>query len=96
MALTRGALLISNPGEIGEENYANGVYVDIKNYQQHLTSAVGGAWETSEIQHLDRPARATVRWWLNAFSLYDYVPLPSHRFSGFEVTLEKRSWLAVC
>jgi len=73
MAMTRRALLISNPGEVGEENYCKGVYVDIKNYQRLMTSSVGGAWELGEIQHLDRPSRADVRWWLKAFSVHDYV-----------------------
>ena len=55
MPITRRALLIANPGEVGDEDYCKGVYVDIKNYQQHLTSAEGGAWDGGEIQYLNRP-----------------------------------------
>lgn len=73
MAITRRALLISNPGETGQENYCKGVYVDIKNYQRLLTSSEGGAWEESEIKHLDRPTASDVRAWLTIFSVYDYV-----------------------
>lgn len=73
MPITRRALLISNPGETGAENYCKGVYVDIKNYQQLLTSPVGGAWEAGEIKHLDRPSVHDVRTWIGIFSGYDYV-----------------------
>ena len=72
MAITRKALLISNPGEAGQENYCKGVYVDIDNYRRLLTSAEGGAWEDSEITVLDRPMAATVRVCLVSLSLADY------------------------
>ncbi len=73
MALTRHALLISNPGEIGAENYCKGVYADIRNYKQHLTSAEGGAWEESEIKLLDRPTVVELRNYLKVVSSIDYV-----------------------
>ena len=73
MPITRRALLISNPGEIGQENDCKGVYVDIENYQRLLSSAEGGAWEDNEIKHLDRPSANNVRDWLTIFSTYDYA-----------------------
>lgn len=74
MAITRRALLISNPGEIGAENYCKGVYVDIKNYMRFLMSPQGGAWKwPEEIKHLDRPSAQEVRDWLARFSYEDYV-----------------------
>lgn len=73
MPITKRALLISNPGEAGAENYCKGVYADIKNYQRLLTSSEGGGWEDGEIRHLDRPTAKNVREWLAIFSTYDYV-----------------------
>lgn len=73
MPITRRALLISNPGEVGAENYCKGVYVDIRNYTQFLLSPQGGAWDSSEIKHLDRPTAQNVRDWLAHFSTHDYV-----------------------
>jgi hypothetical protein len=73
MPITRRALLIANPGEVGDEDYCKGVYVDIKNYQQHLISSEGGAWDGGEIQYLNRPSAADVRMWIAEFSRYDYL-----------------------
>jgi len=64
ITMIKRALLITNPGEKGADNFCRGVYVDVENYRQHLTSAVGGAWEEKEIIHLDRPSVALVRQWL--------------------------------
>ncbi len=71
--MNKKAILISNPGEVGAENYCKGVYVDIKNYQQLLSSAEGGAWEQGDIIHLDRPTAAKVRNWINLVSWHDYT-----------------------
>ena len=73
MPTTRRALLISNPGEKGAENYCKGVYVDVKNFTQFLSSSEGGAWDIStEIKHLDRPSVSIVRLWLALYSTADY------------------------
>lgn len=48
-------LIISNPGEIGAENYCEGVNQDVIRYREFFMSIAGGAWEASEIQLLDRP-----------------------------------------
>jgi len=73
MPITRRALLISNPGEAGKENYCKGVYVDIRNYQRLMTSAEGGAWEDREVIHMDRPNAKDVRDMVTAISPRDYV-----------------------
>lgn len=73
MSLTRCALLISNPGERDSENYCKGVYVDVANYKRVLTSSEGGAWDTTEIQHFDRPSITAVTQWINESNAYDYV-----------------------
>ena len=71
--LTRKTLIISNPGEQGAENYCQGVYVDVENYKQYLCSALGGAWNTWEIEHLDRPATWDVTAKINSMALTDYT-----------------------
>lgn len=73
MTITRRALLISNPGEKGEENYCEGVYTDIANYKRLLLSPVGGWWSESEIEHLDKPTVSEVKNKITALSTHDYV-----------------------
>lgn len=72
MSVTRQALLISNPGETGQENYCKGVYVDVRQYSAILCSAHGGAWRQDEILHLDRPSKVQVREAVKALSGVDY------------------------
>ena len=43
--MTRKALIISNPGELGAENYCEGVKKDVANYKNFLMSAAGGGWD---------------------------------------------------
>lgn len=73
MPITRRALLIANPGEIGDEQYCKGVFVDIKNYLCLLKSPVGGAWEDREIKYLKRPTVAAIKIWLRLYSKIDYL-----------------------
>ena len=73
MPITRRALLISNPGEPGADNYCRGVYVDVRNYNRLMLSPEGGAWEAGEIKHLDRPSSLEVRLWIADCSLHDYA-----------------------
>ena len=40
--MTRKALIISNPGEIGAENYCEGVLKDVENFKNYLQSPKGG------------------------------------------------------
>jgi hypothetical protein len=79
MPITRRALLITSPGEVGDANYCGGVYVDIRNYRALLTSPHGGAWDGretengGEIKTLDKPTAKEVRLWVTDFSQYDYT-----------------------
>lgn len=73
MPVTRRAILVSNPGEVGQANYCKGVYVDIKNYQRLMTSPEGGAWEAPEIIYLDRPTKGDLRAHLVTAASYNYV-----------------------
>jgi len=73
MLTTRRALLIANPGEIGEELYCKGVFKDVENYYRLLRSPEGGAWAPREITYLKRPNRTTVRLWLARVSSISYV-----------------------
>lgn len=72
MSVTRCALLITNPGETGAENYCKGVYVDARSYQRLLLSAYGGAWEQSEIIVRDRPSKAMVQDDVKRLAAYTY------------------------
>jgi hypothetical protein len=56
MALLRKALIITNPGEPGAENYCEGVNKDAQIYRSFLLSAFGGAWNSIEVSTLNRPS----------------------------------------
>ena len=71
---TKRALLISNPGESGDENYCRGVYVDVRNYQRFLASPEGGGWSESEIEPpMDRPTKAGLRLKIAELAGYDFT-----------------------
>lgn len=72
MPLKRRALLISNAGEPGEENYCKGVAVDIANYKRFLQESHGGAWESAEIRHVDRPSEKEVEAEIDVLRLFEY------------------------
>ncbi|HWE97627.1 MAG TPA: caspase family protein [Tepidisphaeraceae bacterium] len=72
MAITRRALLISNPGEVGDEHYCKGVFIDVENYNRFLVAAHGGLWNTWEIIPLERPTTNLVRDQVKALSDVDY------------------------
>ena len=75
----RRALLISNPGEQNAQNYCKCVFVDIDNYKNFLTSALGGGWRTAEIVSLNRPSRKQVDDEIAKMHIYDYTVI---LFSG--------------
>jgi Caspase domain len=58
MALNRKALIIINPGEVGAENYCEGVIKDAAIYKSFMLSGVGGAWRADEIDILKRPSQS--------------------------------------
>jgi hypothetical protein len=71
--MNRHAVIISNPGEVGEENYCAGVLKDVVNYHSFLLSAMGGLWLESEIIEMRRPSVAEVRMKVKGLSVYGYV-----------------------
>jgi hypothetical protein len=72
MNVTRRALLISNPGEDGAENYCRGVFVDIGNYRRLLCAPHGGAWRHDEIAYLHRPSKTELRQAVSGLAPYTY------------------------
>jgi hypothetical protein len=71
--MNRQAIIISNPGEGGEENYCGGVAKDVANYRSFLLSAIGGAWQESEIAEMSRPSVAELRRKIGQLSSSDYA-----------------------
>ena len=58
--MSRKALLIGGPGARGASDYLSGVERDLDNYERFLTSALGGAWSSSEIITLNDPTTSIV------------------------------------
>jgi hypothetical protein len=73
--MKRHAVVISNPGEAGAENYCAGVLKDVQNYRSFLLSAIGGSWRESEIEEMSRPSAAEVRLKVTGLPASDYVLL---------------------
>src|SRR5579863_6503802 len=71
--MNRKAVIISNPGESGAENYCGGVIKDVANYRLLLLSPIGGLWQRSEISEMSRPSIAEVRLEMQGLFTYDYV-----------------------
>ncbi len=53
--MNRRALIIGNPGVVGQGGYCEGVLRDLDNYCDFFLSPMGGAWIASEITTLIRP-----------------------------------------
>lgn len=58
--MIRKMLIISNPRELGAENYCEGVNQDVIRYREFFMSAAGGSWESFEIQTLKQPLPSQV------------------------------------
>ena len=71
--MNRKAVIISNPGESGAENYCRGVLRDVANYRSFLLSPLGGLWRDFEILEMSRPSAAEVRERANGLSGSDYA-----------------------
>ena len=54
--MDRKALIVSNPGDEGTDDYCGGVIKDVEAYTSFLRSSYGGAWEKDEIIPMDRPS----------------------------------------
>ncbi len=74
--MKRIALIITNPGDEGTENYCQGVNVDNSEYKKFLMSKYGGAWistnpndENNEIIELYKPTLSQLKLELTAIKL---------------------------
>lgn len=70
--MNRKILIITNPGEKGDEHYCSGVYVDSDNYNDFFKSPMGGYWSDSEILILDKPTKLRVEQELNTLANMDF------------------------
>ena len=70
--MKRKALLIANPGSEGDENYCRGVYADLSNFREYLTSPRGGVWYENEIETLDKPMSSVVKEKVASLGSFDY------------------------
>lgn len=74
-------VLIAYPGESSDKNYCPGVFVDIDNYKEYLTSPLGGGWiydpyddKKSEIKIFSEDiTRKMLLTYLENLKYYDYV-----------------------
>ena len=71
--MKRQALIISNPGESGAENYCAGVLKDVTNYRSFLVSPIGGLWRESEIAEMNRPSTFDLKMKLFDLTSCDYA-----------------------
>ena len=71
--MNRRAVIISNPGETGDEEWLGGVLKDVEHYRAFLLSSIGGLWRRSEVVEMSRPSAAAVRQEVKTLPTYDYV-----------------------
>lgn len=84
MQMKKKILIISNPGDLGAENYCEGVQRDVENYKTYFTSPGGGNWYLSEIECLEKPDKITVREKLRTMKDLDFsiVIFTGHGYSN--------------
>jgi hypothetical protein len=82
--MNRRALLISNPGEPGTEDYLEGTALDIRNYRRFLRSAIGGLWFDDEIRSLFQPSIRTVRNEIEGVAECDYALIVFSGHGGYD------------
>lgn len=86
--VSRKALIIGYPGEIGDENYCEGVFVDLNNYKKYLTSPLGGSWFEDEIVILLNTEIEILDYYLDKIKNIDYTFIA---FSGHGYIVKKGS-----
>lgn len=81
--MNKKILIISNPGELGAENYCAGVNKDVENYKKFFTSSLGGKWYEWEIEHLIQPDVTRVENSLEKMRTLDYsiIVFTGHGYS---------------
>lgn len=86
MNLSRRALIIGYPGEIGDKDYCKtGVNADITNYKQYLTSLHGGAWESDEIDAVKNITKDELQNYLLFLGNFDYSLLIFSGHGGYNI-----------
>ena len=70
--LSKFALIIGYPGEPEEENFCEGVYTDVENYERYLKSIHGGAWNDDEIHSEINISKRELKNWIIYLSNFDY------------------------
>lgn len=87
--MSRKALIISNPGEIGAENYCEGVNKDVTNYKNFLMSPQGGYWYKNEIVCLDRPSFESLKKYMALLNdvAYTMIIFCGHGYSYQDETI---------
>lgn len=71
--MKRRALIISNPGEVGGENFCKGVLVDVLQYKAFFKSPYGGLWHDDEVVEICRPSQNEFITAVSSLSLVDYA-----------------------
>ncbi len=71
--MNRKALIISNPGEVGYDEYCEGVNKDVINYKNFLMSPQGGYWFEDEIFCVERPSIELLKLHLTLLNDIDYT-----------------------
>ncbi len=69
--MDRKAVLIE-ASKLKDHDDLPGARVDVANFKTYLMSAIGGAWEESEILNLSHPAKSVLETWIKLAGHYDY------------------------
>lgn len=74
--IKRRIIIITNPGEIGDEHYCEGVYRDKDNYITYFKQPYGGLYNDSEIKYFDKPSKAAIE-----------LELKSHKTDSIDMSI---------
>lgn len=88
--MDRRALLIE-ASSIKDHGDLPGARVDVENFKKYLLSAIGGAWEESEIQVLRHPAKGVLQSAVALAGLFDYslVTFSGHGYHARGKTIDE-------
>jgi|SRR5580704_11111609 hypothetical protein len=71
--MRRHAIIISNPGTAGTDDYLRGVPIDVQNYKSFLTGPTGGLRQPSEVEEMRCPRAYDIRRKMDSLLAQDYV-----------------------